>query len=83
VRAYIFFGTCWSCFLEMAPEYLDIVLNCAPPPKYSVECCERPDIVLSIVNLWKSDPFWVGALQKCRLQRRCRGFWKNVVFNVW
>jgi hypothetical protein len=60
VSLHWFFGTCWSCFMEMALESPDIVLMCEPPLPHSVECCEPPDIVLSIV---KSDPFWVGALQ--------------------
>jgi hypothetical protein len=50
----------------MALESLDIVLNydpSRPSPPHSVKCCEPSDIVLSIVNLWKSDPFWMGALQ--------------------
>ncbi len=50
----------------MALESLDIVLNCDPdtqPPPISVKCCEPSDIVLSIVNLWKSNLFWMGALQ--------------------
>jgi hypothetical protein len=30
-------------------------------PGDSVECCEPQDRVLTIVNSWRSDPFWVGA----------------------